>query len=58
MNNDEDLKICNECKTELDNIYEHLAEGIRVRGKCQWYEESEKLTKFFFNLEKRRGNQG
>ena len=30
------------------------AEGIKIRGKCQWYEKGEKSTKSFLNLEKKR----
>ena len=44
-------------KNELDEIYDHIAEGIRIRSKCDWYEQSEKSTKFFLNLEKQRGSQ-
>ena len=42
---------------ELDEIYDHIAEGIRIRSKCDWYEHGEKSTKFFLNLEKQRGSQ-
>ena len=41
-------------KNELDAIYDRIAEGIRIRSKCNWYEHGEKLTKFFLNLEKLR----
>ena len=44
-------------KNELNEIYDHIAEGIRIRSKCDWYEQSEKSTKFFLNLEKQRGSQ-
>ena len=27
-------------------------EGLRIRGKCNWYEDGEKSSKFFLNLEK------
>ena len=41
-----------------DFIYDHIAEGIRIRSKCDWYDEhGKKSTKFFFNTEKERGNQ-
>ena len=33
---------------ELDPIYDHIAEGIRIRSKCDWYEHGEKSTIFFF----------
>ena len=42
---------------ELESIYDHIAEGIRIRSKCDWYEHGEKSTKFFFNLEKKHDNQ-
>ena len=42
---------------ELESIYDHIAEGIRIRSKCDWYEHGEKSTKFFLNLEKKRGNE-
>ena len=33
-------------KNELQVIYNHIAEGIRIRGKCSWYEHGEKLILF------------
>ena len=32
--------------------------GIRIRSKCDWYENGDKSTKFFLNLEKYRATQG
>lgn len=37
---------------ELDNIISLETQGALIRSKIQWYEEGEKSTKFFFNLEK------
>ena len=37
----------NSIKNELDTIYDHIAEGIRIRSKCYWYEHGEKSTSFF-----------
>ena len=42
------------CKVDLDEIYDNIAEGVKIRSKCQWYEEIEKSTKYFLNLEKRK----
>ena len=42
-------------KKELESIDDHIAEGIRIRSKCDWCEHSEKSIKFFLNLEKKRG---
>ena len=44
-------------KDKIEEIYEKKAEGVRIRSKCLWYEEGEKLSKFFLNLEKRGGTQ-
>ena len=33
-------------KNELEVIYNHIAEGIRIRGKFSWYEHGEKLIFF------------
>ena len=40
------------CKQHLELIYERANEGGKIRSKYQWYEEGEKSTKFFLNLEK------
>ena len=39
-------------KKELDVIYDHITDRIILRSKAQWYEESEKSTKYFLSLEK------
>ena len=56
-NEDDNLSKYNVIKNELDAIYDHTTEGIRIKSKCHWYEHSEKSTKFFLNLEKKRGAQ-
>ena len=48
----------NNCKNQLDEIYDNIAEGIKVRSKRQWYEDGEKSNKFFLNLEKTKVTQG
>ena len=42
-----------ETKTELEKVYNHIAEGIILRSRAQWYEEGEKSTSYFLRLEKR-----
>ena len=37
----------NSIKNELEAIYDYIAEGIRIRSKCDWYEHGEKSTIFF-----------
>ena len=49
---DDNLEKYNICKTKLEQIYDHIAESIKVRTKTQWYEDVEKSSKFFLNLEK------
>lgn len=41
-------------KTELEEIYLQEAEGAIIRSRIQWYEQGEKSTSYFFNLEKQR----
>ena len=55
MNNYEEY---NDCKTQLEKIYKIKADGIKIRGKCKWYEHGGKSSKFFLNLEKSRAIQG
>ena len=41
-----------QCKADLDEIYDNIAEGIKISSKCHRYKESKKSTKYFLNLEK------
>ena len=58
LDNDDNLESYHNIKDKIEEIYEKKAEGARIRSKCLWYEEGEKSSKFFLNLEKRRGIQG
>ena len=44
-------------KNELENLYNEKIEGQILRSKVQWYEDGEKSSKFFLNLEKKKGIQ-
>ena len=55
LDEDDNLSKYNAIKNELDAIYDHITEFIRIRSKCDWNKHSEKSTKFFLNLEKQRG---
>ena len=44
-------------KCELDELYDKIADGVRIRSRCQQYEEGKKSNKCFLNLEKVRGSQ-
>ena len=49
-----DLEEYENAMAELEKIYNHIAEGIILRSKSQWYEEGEKASKYFLTLEKSR----
>ena len=57
LDEDDNLSEYNAIKNESDAIYDHIAEGMSIRSKCDWYEHSENSTKFFLNLETQRGAQ-
>ena len=58
LNNYNKLQKYNKIKSELEEIYEKFVESAKVRSKCTWYEEGEKSTKYFLNLEKKRALRG
>ena len=41
---EENRKLYNHYKNELETIYDHIANGIRIRSKCGWYEHGRKST--------------
>ena len=47
LDKDDNLSKYSAIKSELDAIYDHITEGIRIWSKCKWYEHSEKSSKFF-----------
>ena len=51
------LKTHQSLKNDLELIYDHIAEEVRLRSKCDCYGQGKKSTKFYLNLEKQRGNQ-
>ena len=53
LNSEANFNEYTKCKKDLELIYERIAEGVKIRSKYQWYEEGEKSTKFFLNLEKK-----
>ena len=40
-------------RSKLEKIYDKIAEGVKIRSKCSWYQYGEKSTKFFYTLEKK-----
>ena len=57
MESSDNLRKYESLKSGLELIYDHIAEGVRIRSKCVSYEQGQKSTKFFLKLEKQRGNQ-
>ena len=53
MSTDLELKEYNSVKQKLEQIYNYITEGTILRTQTDWYEEGEKSTKYFLNLEKR-----
>ena len=45
-------------RRELETIIEYQTKGAILRSKSQWYNEGEKNSKYFLNLEKRHCKQG
>ena len=52
MESSENLRKYESLKKDLELIYDHTAEGVRLRSKCDRHEQGEKSAKFFL-----QGNQ-
>ena len=39
-------------KNELEDLYDYITDGAILRSKVNWYEQGEKSTEYFLNLEK------
>ena len=48
----------NDSRLELEKIIEVRTKGAILRSKTRWYNEGEKNTKYFLNLEKRHFKPG
>ena len=57
LNTGNKIQSSNIFKKKLDYIYDHIAGSIRIRSKYDWYEISEKSTKFSWLLRKKWSNQ-
>ena len=53
LNSEANFNEYTKCKKDLELNYERITEGVRIRSKCQSYEDGEKSTKFFLNIEKK-----
>ena len=45
------LEEYHKCKSELDTLYDHITAGLIISSKSNWYEQREKSSKYFLNLE-------
>ena len=50
LDEDDNVSKYNNIDNELGAIYNHIAEGMQIRNKCDWYG-------FFFSLQKQGGAQ-
>ena len=50
---EEVITVYNNCKSDLEALYNYITEGIIMHSKSNWYESGEKSSKYFLNLEKR-----
>ena len=46
--------VYNESKIFHENLIQNRTNGAILRSRCNWYEDGEKSSKFFLNLEKRK----
>jgi hypothetical protein len=46
----------NNIQTELDDLITERTRGAALRSRTEWYEEGNKASKLFLNLEKSKGN--
>ena len=49
---DENREAYYECQVKLNEMQNHITRGVIIRSKIKWYEEDEKCTNYFLNLEK------
>jgi len=53
----ESLLEYNQTKERLEKFYEYKATGARIRARTRYYEEGEKSTKLFLNLERKNNKK-
>ena len=51
------LVIIQSCRDELDLLYEQKTYGAIIRSRANWFENGEKNSQYFLNLEKRNNKQ-
>lgn len=56
-NAEETLKFLEDKKSELDKLIHFKTKGAMIRSRARYYEEGEKNSKYFFDLEKRNSGK-
>ena len=57
FSNDEAKEQYNAYRGEINEIYDEISHGIKIRSKCDWFKFGEKSNKFFLTIGKRRETQ-
>ena len=57
LSNDEAKEQYNAYRGKINEIYDEISNGIKIRSKCEWYKFCGKPNIFFLTLEKRRATQ-
>ena len=47
LNSEEKRKLYNDCKNDLETIYDFIADGIKIRSKCEWYDIGRSIQSSF-----------
>ena len=53
----ENVALLEICKTNYEKAYEYITKGSILRSRVRWYEEGEKNTKYFLNLENHKNKK-
>ena len=54
LTSEENRKLYNHYKNELETIYDHIVDSIKMRSKYKWHDHGEKSTKLFLNYEEKK----
>ena len=46
IDSEEKFEEYDKTRSELEKIYDKIAEDVKIRNKCSWYQYGEKSTKF------------
>ena len=47
----------NAYRGEINEIYDEISNGIKIKSKCEWYKFGQKSNNLFLTIEKRRSTQ-